>query len=288
MRRGIRRAALLGLLAGLAALAAPAGEPSPASASGKFEDRNWKVPIHGAYAFWDKSSGTDDDPVLCVAVSNAEFVSDALDGHFDRRHAIGTLFASDEVKVVYFEFAEDGRYRGLSYYFASGDGCGYCYDSKVRSTVKARGGRLAGTIAYKDDAREFDVTLDVPVPPKMWGDPLPADGGAPGRAFIAYAAALAGEDREAVREVLDAAQKERWDRHAAQEDLDEFFQYLWDDVHDRMKTIRLTGGFERGDRAVVLFEGSSPILDHLYGEALLRRENGRWLVHGEMVEIGTR
>ncbi len=288
MRRGIRRAAALGILAGAAAVAAPAAEPSPASASGKFEDRNWKVPIHGAYAFWDKSSGTDDDPVLCVAVSNAEFASDAIDGHFDRRHAISAFFASDDVKVVYFEFAEDGRYRGLSYYFESGDGCGYCYDSKVRSTVHARDGRLAGTVSYKEDAREFDVAFDVPVPPKTWGDPLPAGGGAPGQAYVAYAAALAKEDREAVRELLDAGQKERWDRHAAQKDLAEFFQYLWDDAHDRMKTIRITGGFERGDRAVVLFDGSSPILDHLYGEALLRRENGKWLVHGEMVEIGTR
>jgi hypothetical protein len=272
----------------LAAPAASAEEPAPATASGSFEDRKWKLPIAGAYVFWDASSGIDSDTILCVAVSNAEFVADALDAHYDRRHAISTLFADDEVKVVYFEFSADGRYRGLSYYFESGDGCGYCYDSKVKSTVTARGGRLSGTVSYKDADRHFDVTFDVPVPSKAWGEPLPADGGAPGKAYLAYAAALEKEDRAAARDLLDAAQKARWDKHAEQKDLDAFFDYLWDGVHTRMQTIRITGGYERGDRAVVLFDGSSRILDRLHGEALLRRENGRWLVHGEMVDIGSR
>ena len=70
-----------------------------------------------------------------------------------------TRFADEDAKVVNFEFDPNGKYTGLSYYFESGDGCGFCYDSKVKSTVKVSGGRLAGTISYKDDDRQFDVTL---------------------------------------------------------------------------------------------------------------------------------
>ena len=44
--------------------------------------------------------------------------------------------ADDESKVVTFEFDADGKYRGLSYYFGPGVGCGFCYDSKVGSTVR--------------------------------------------------------------------------------------------------------------------------------------------------------
>ena len=119
--------------------------------------------------------------MIRVAVSNAGFKAAALDAFYDKAGAISSRFSGDEVKVVYFEFDEHGKYTGLSYYFASGDGCGFCYDTTVKSTVKAAGGRLAGNISYKADDRQFDVTFDVPIPPKAWGDPLAKDGGADGK-----------------------------------------------------------------------------------------------------------
>jgi hypothetical protein len=87
----------------------PAPSPSPASASGTFEDKRYKVPIHGAYAFWDKA-WMDDGEAIRVAVSNDEIPAEALDEHYDRTHALNTLFADDETKVVYFELDEKGGY----------------------------------------------------------------------------------------------------------------------------------------------------------------------------------
>ena len=50
-----------------------------------------------------------------------------------------------ETAVVYVEFKPDGAYRGPSYYFAQGNGCGYCGGNLgVTSTVKLAGGRIAG------------------------------------------------------------------------------------------------------------------------------------------------
>lgn len=261
---------------------------APATASGKFEDRKWKLEISAVYAFRDKTSGFGEDPVIRVAVSNAAFHAGAVDDHYDRGHAISSLFADEEVKVVFFEFDESGRYTGLSYYFESGDGCGFCYDSKVKSTVKAAGGRLAGNLSFKGDTFEFDVTFDVPIPPKAWGAALPKDGGAPARAYLDYSAALEKGDRAAVYGLLDADTKARWSKHEKDGTLDGYVEYLWHEAHTLMKEIRVTGGFTRGDRAVVLFDGSSVYIEHLYGEALLREEGGRWLVHSEMVDVGTR
>lgn len=262
--------------------------PAPASASGTFSDRSWTVPISGAYAFRGKSAGMGDDPMIRVAVSNTKFLAEAVDAHYDRGHAINTYFADDETKVVTFEFDEAGRYRGLSYYFESGVGCGYCYDSEVKSTVRPVDGRLKGDLSYKGAEREFQITLDVPIPAKTWGEALPKDGGDPGRAFLAYHAALEKRDKKALYAIADAEVRERYAKYEKEGKLDGYLDYLWRDEHTELTTIRITGGFVNGNRAVVLFDGSNAAIDHLYGEALLRREGGAWLVHEDMVEVGTR
>ena len=117
------------------------------TASGHFSSRTLDVPIAGSYSYWDRASG-DKGRVLKVALSNAGFRASVLDDWHDRGTAIHELFASDEVKVVYFDFDPDGRYRGYSYYFASGDGCGWCYDSTVHSTVRNAHGHLSGSVAF--------------------------------------------------------------------------------------------------------------------------------------------
>lgn len=279
------------VLLGLVLSSAEGQAPAKGTASGTFEDKTWKLKIGGAYAFWDKSHGDDSNARrIQVAVSNAGFVAEAFDEHYDRQHAINTLFADDETKVVYFEFDEKGGYHGLSYYFGSGSGCGWCYSSEVKNTVKPKDGRLQGRIAYedKDDGIQFDVNLDVPIPPKEWGQPLPKDGGDPGKAFLAYASALEARDKKKIYSLLDAENKEHYQKYEKEGDLDNWLAYLWKDEHSELETIRITGGFVRGDRAVVLFDGSNAYIDKLHGEAILRREGGAWLIHRDMIEMGSR
>ena len=274
------------LLAASVALA-PADSPRTGSASGTFEDAKWKLQISGAYAFWDKA-WMDDGRAIHVAVSNAEFVPEAIDEHYDRGHVINTLFADDETKVVFFEFDESGKYHGYSYYFESGDGCGYCYDSKVKSTVRVADGRLKGEISYDDDDRKFRIALDLPIPPKSWGDPLPKDGGEPGKAFLAYHAALEKRDKKAILALSDADMKKRFLDYEKQGKLDGYLDYRWHDEHTDLKTITITGGYVRGDHAVVLFDATNAYIDHLHGEAVLRREGGAWLFHRDVVDVGER
>ncbi len=213
--------------AAAAALSAAPDPPAPATASGTFEDAKWKLEIAGAYAFWDETFGMGEGRAIRVAVSNTEFLPEAVDEHYDRGYAISTLFADEETKVVTFEFDESGKYNGLSYYFESGDGCGYCFDSKVKSTVRAAGGRLKGDLSYDGDGRKFQIALDVPIPPKSWGDPLPKDGGDPGKAFLAYHAALEKRDKKAILALSDADMKKRFQDYEKQGKLDAYLDYRW-------------------------------------------------------------
>lgn len=187
------------------------GAAAAQTASGHFSSRTLDLPIAGAYSYWDQGSGGK-DRVVKVAVSNAEFRADLLDDWHDRGAAVREFFASDNVKIVTFDFDADGKYRGYSYYFASGDGCGWCYDSTVRSTVRGNNGRLSGSITFDGGAGAvaFDLKFDVPIPAKSWGQALPAGGGDPGRVFLAYHKALATSDAAALKAVSDGTARRRW------------------------------------------------------------------------------
>jgi hypothetical protein len=158
----------------------------------------------------------------------------------------------------------------------------------VKSTVKAVDGRLKGELSYKGDDRRFQVQLDVPIPPKEWGQALPKDGGEPGKAYLAYHRALEKRDKKALYALLDAEERARWEKYNAENKVDEWLDYRWKEEHTELTSIRITGGFVDGDRAVVLFDGKNGYIDALHGEAQLRREGGQWLVGGDMVSMGAR
>ncbi len=204
----------------VAAVCVLAITPSAGAAPlGTFDSGKTKIEVAGEYAFWAKSAGASDAPLIKVAVSNGEFVDEMFDPWFDRQHTINAFFADDDTKVVYFEFDGNAKYHGYSFYFGRGDGCGYCYDSQVRSTVARAGNRLSGTLSYKaaDGGRAFDITIDVPYPDASNGAPLARDGGDPGPRLSRLSqgswrtrqGGVAGRDRRAQQAALGRARQRR-------------------------------------------------------------------------------
>ena len=271
-------------------LAAAAADAAQNSASGQFSGSKLKLNIEDAYSFWAKGGAGGSDPVIRVAVSNSGLNAAFFDAWYDREYAIEKIIVDDQSKVVYFDFDADGKYRGLSYLFGSGDGCGYCYDTKVRSTVRVDGGRLKGKVAFpgRDGPLAFDIDFDVAVPAKIWGDALPRDGGDPGRAYLAYHKAIGAQDPKAVAAAMDAHGKEVIAKFQKQGKLKGFLEYRWNDIHYEMKNVSVVGGFVRGEQAIVFFDGNSKTIERMYGEAKMRREGGVWLVDDELLRVGAR
>ena len=273
-------------VAGLFVAASSRAQSSaPASASGRFATEKRSFDVQGVYAFWAKSGSSDHEPLLRVAVSNDRFKAEAFDAFYDPEKVINAHCADDETFVVYFEFDRSGRYHGLSYYFGSGDGCGFCYDSSVRSTAQIDRQRLAGTLSFKDERRSFDIRFDVPVPPREWGKPLPPDGGEPGKAVLAYQAAIESTDKKALFDLLDARGRELWKTREKEGKVDRALQYRWEKEHLELKDPRITGGFLRGDQAIVLVKGTNSYAS-LQGEVALRLEEGRWRIRDEIFGLG--
>jgi hypothetical protein len=283
----LQSAALRGALT-LCVLAS--ASPLDAAPAGSFDSGKTRIEIVGEYAFWGKTAGFSDGQVIKVAVSNGDFVAQMFDPWYDKKHTIDTFFADAETKVVYFEFEPTGKYKGYSFYFVSGDGCGYCYDSSVRSTVAASGGRLKGKISHQDpgNRRAFDIDIDVPIPDASNGTALPRDGGDPGRVYLAYHKALNAGDKAAILALLDARNKRHWAEHDKAKNLDGWIRFKYNELHGKMNNVSVVGGYAKDDHAVILFTGSSGVIDRMYGEAVLRREGGAWLFEDEWTDVGAR
>lgn len=286
MPSGVRHLDLAGLFfVGALTAASAAGSSTEGTASGTFASGEKRVSVGGAYAFWAKSGSPDEDPVIRVAVSNDRFQAATFDAFYDPQPLISERFADDETQVVYFEFQPDGRYHGLSYYFGQGNGCGYCYDSSVKSTGKTERGRLQGNLQFKDERRSFDIRLDVPVPPREWGKPLPAGGGEVGKAFLAYQRALESRDKKTIYDLIVSSQRGPWKRREAEGKLDRQIEYRWEKEHLSLTEPHIAGGFVRGDQAVLLIKGKNPYIS-LHGQVALSREEGQWRIRDEIYEVG--
>lgn len=253
-------------------------------ASGTFESPNWKLPVNDAYAFHGKG-GLDEEEKILVAVTNASLNAEAIDATYDRRYVLSDAFSTEKTKIVFFEFGLDGRYEGYSFYFGSGDGCGYCGGGPVRSTVRLKNGRLQGKLHLdeKDERQKFDVELDVPVATDDHGAKQGPGGGEPGKAYEGYHRANVSGDRQEIRRHCSARMIREWDDARKEHREKGYVEFI---TGNRPKTVRVTEAFVKGDRAIVLVSGESPILGKMHGEASLVREGGQWKLEDETLQLG--
>jgi hypothetical protein len=269
------------VVAALAALLEPAMAADTNSASGSFRSQTINMPVQTAIAFRDKSI-FDRSDVIVVAVTNAKMHVDAIAEYYDRRRAVDRRINDSDTPVVYFEFKPDGSYKGYSFYFASGNGCGYCGGNLgIKSTIKLASGRLSGTLNGTDTDRDFNLTLDLPVASDDHGAPLPPDGGAPGKAYRDYHDALVKRDSNALRPVLSDDRRESFTRAIKQGKTTQYMNLLTDG--HPTKSVQITKGFSNGKVAVLLIDGESSTI-RLTGEVLLLNQGGTWRVDVELTD----
>lgn len=259
------------------AIAARGADPIP-QATGNFSGKKWNFEAQGAYAFPGKV-GFDDEQGVLVAVSNVPFNATKLDTIWDRRNMIDTYFRDDDTLVVYFQFSKNAEYKGLSYFFESGDGCAFCYDGATKSSVKYTQGRLKGRLqlAKQEDDAFFDVTIDVPVATSDYGKPLAADGGEPGKVYAALHRVLDGDDPAALRPIVV-------ERLAVQlEEAGDDVLSVLQEEHPT-KSYKIIQGFAQGDRALLVVEGETPTIN-VKTEVHLLRERGEWRFADEVLQV---
>jgi hypothetical protein len=249
--------------------------------SGTFSSKGATFKIAGGVAFNGKSSLDGQTPVILVAISNTKLNVDAIADFVDRKRAVEHLIKDDETPVVYLEFTPQGKWRGVSYYFASGNGCGYC-TTEATAAVQLVKGRLTGTISNAEKDRPFNVTLDIDVLSDDHGAALPSDGGAPGKAYLAYHAALVKRDSNGLRATLSPGNLEVFARAQKNNDLEGFMSYVAE--KHPLKSVKITQGWSTADKASLLIQGESG-LGKVQGEVFLVNTKGVWGVDEELTDL---
>jgi len=268
------------LLLLLALVVVPAAAQSPPRATGTFASKGITFKVAGAVAFPGTSHMDRTTPVILVAISNTGLNTDAVADFVDRKRAIEKLIKDDETPVVYLEFTPQGQWRGVSYYLEPGNGCGFC-SGEVTGSGKIAGGRLTANVRNGEADRKFDITLDVPVLTDDHGTALPGDGGAPGKAYLAYHAALGKRDAAALDAVLSPGNREMFAKAKKDGDTAGYLSYLVD--KHSMRSVRITAGWATADKASLLVAGDSPA-GAMAGEVFLLKTNGAWGVDEELVD----
>jgi hypothetical protein len=242
---------------------------------GKFTGSSWNFELGTAYAFPSEML-LDDGKGIVLALTNQAVNLDWLNGWVDRRWVLDNMVANqneeDRVLVAYVGFHANGRLEGFSWYFASGDGCGFCSSGQIQSTVKLAKGRLQGAIKGEDESFAIDIEIDIPVQQELPGERLPAGGGDPAAAYLALKDVLHSENRGGAWDMLDAEWKDIL-KERTPEQLQEFYLAL---VSEKVPAQpKIVGGYVDGDRAVLLFEAEEH-WGKVRGEARMDRENGVW------------
>lgn len=271
----IRLAAIVLTVASSVVLAANA----PGTAKGSFKSQGVTMEVKSAIAYRGKSF-FDKKDALIVAITNAQ-MTDGIVDYYDRRLALDKRIKDEQTGLVYLEFKPDGTFRGFSYYFGSGNGCGFC-SGETMSSVKLSGGRLAGSLQSTEKDRTMNVTLDVPVLSDDHGAALAGDGGAPGAAYLAYHTALLKRDRVALKNLLSADLRDTMASAEKKNDIEGFVRWLMREHPE--KSVRIVKGYAKGDTAVLVISGESSA-GKLAGEAMMRREDGKWRIDDEMTDV---
>jgi hypothetical protein len=249
-----------------------AAEPLASNVKGKFSSLGVTLDAKSAVAFKGKSFLGGDDAII-VAVTNARVNADALGEFYDRRRAVERRIKDNDTGVVYMEFRANGSFRGVSYYFGPGNGCGFC-TSTVESSVRLASGRLTGTLKGTEASRPFDLALDVTL--------MSDDHGASLAAYLAYHKALQSRDRATLKTLLSQEGLQGWANAEKKGDLDGYLRYLAEEHPE--KSVRIVRGYARDDSALLLVSGESGI-GKLNGEVLLVKEKGTWRINDELADL---
>lgn len=134
---------------------------------------------------------------------------------------------------------------------------------------------------FFEDTYRYDLTFDAPLsdPNAPIGDPLPADGGEPGRAYVAWVEAIHSGDLDRLASLLPPEMAAQLEMEGAEEEL-ELMKVM------TPTEVTVLGGSSDGETAILQVEA---VMDgeEMTGEITLTLMGGFWVTTGESWSVGS-
>jgi hypothetical protein len=233
-----------------------AGEPS---FEGSFTANGEKVELTHVYLYAQKEGFYDkEDPTWTLLFVAGPIEERKLDDHiWDSAYIrIGITETS--------EFSEEPRIEVLSQDIRfsaeqAGNISGGTYPALELTSAGPEGfeGRVwhAEVQEFFDDTFQYDFTFSVPMsdPSAPIGDPLPAGGGEPGAAFVAWCDAIHSGDMERIRKLVPAEQAAMFDEPSQRDQIMEELEFM------KLMTpteVVVLGGSSDGETAILEVTGT--------------------------------
>lgn len=280
--------------AALAAIAVPAPVLSAAPDIGVFTWNKTRLKMLDAYAYKGPDAFDAKKQVTVVTVSTVKFDRTKIDGALDRESAINEQAREGKGTVIQLVFEADGSLHNLNAQIRTPEGyqsistSGTLKAALKANTAQRIAGRVqsGGTQTFSKDKYSYDFTFDIAIAPDLPpGDPLPAGGGEPGKAYVAMVAALQKGD------VVKLAQywpKDKADAMLAARKDPGFKDQLEMLKAFSPKTVKVTGGTLRKDTADLDVVGKDTDGNVMDGKVRMIRDGKGWRVEAEHLTTHTK
>jgi hypothetical protein len=242
---------------------------------------------------WDDDGVPDEavGPDIKLGFATFKLDAGAIQRAEDRDDALTEqAFAQDDSAKVELTLAPDKLITQQYIWISPGTNLSYSSNEVGKFTAKPGAkGRLAGHYTYADDDAEgpnCDITFDIaqigtvaeaPPPPPPPGKPLPADGGEPGRVYLALNKAMLAGDIPALEKLLVPSQVAEMHR---MQGTPEFAAQMELMKAMTAQNVKIKSGRIDGDKAWLEFDATEG--DSLRsGTVEMVKEQGRWRVVSE-------
>lgn len=155
----------------------------------------------------------------------------------------------------------------------------YTLTLKRNDDKRVEGSFHSNDESEKKSGRYYDLTfaLDLPAAPDL-GAPLPADGGAQGKAYLAHLAALRKGDIDALAATMTKARAGQLLAHRNDPDFKMMFEFIQGQALREPKYVK---GNSKGDRATLEYRGKDGDGNEVTSTVSMLREGGAWKLEKE-------
>jgi ketosteroid isomerase-like protein len=250
-----------------------------ADGSGTLYQEGKSTALVSAYAYRGPDPFEKTKEITTVVFSDKKIDAAAANAAADRGEAVSDQLRRDGATRVELNIGADGSLENVNIVSAgssgSQSGSGWYTMKLARHDAK----RVEGTFRSNDEAdkksgRFYDLrfALDLAGAPDL-GAALPAGGGDPAKAYMAYLAALNKGDVDALAKTMTHDRSAELLAHRSDPDFKAMFGFI---QASAMRDPKVTKGFSHGDTATIELAGKDGDGNAATSTATMQKEAGSW------------